>query len=255
MKRFVNKVAVVTGGASGIGDAIVRALHTEGARIAALDINAKLIQERDQEFGSAFMGVAGDVTDERVVEKLMADCAARFGAPDVAFNVAGASRGGPIVDHSIEDWDFTLDLCLKGVLLCMKHEARSMIPRGRGAIVNISSVCAHFPVYGGAAYCAAKSGTEMLTKVGALELAEKGIRVNTILPGYTYTPGVRIAIERPAYDRALLERIPLRRAATPEEIAAPALFMASDDARYIAGASLVVDGGWELAASPDSRRL
>lgn len=255
MSRFANKVAVVTGGASGIGEAIVRALIDAGALIAALDINAKLLREREREFGRAFMGVAGDVTDERVVEAFIADCGARFGAPELAFNVAGASRGGPLLDHSSEDWTFTLDLCLKGVFLCMKHEARSMVPLGRGAIVNISSVCAHFPVYGGAAYCAAKAGAEMLTKAGALELAEKGIRVNTLLPGYTYTPGVRIAQERPAYDLALVERIPMRRAATPEEIAAPALFLASDDACYIVGASLVVDGGWELAAAPDSRRL
>ena len=130
-----------------------------------------------------------------------------------------------------------------------------MLSRGGGVIVNVSSLCAHVPVYGAASYCSAKAGVEMLTKVAALEFIEKGIRVNAILPGYTYTPGMRMADDLPEYDKAVLERIPLRRAASPADIAAPALFLASDEARYIVGASLVVDGGWELAACPDARRL
>jgi NAD(P)-dependent dehydrogenase (short-subunit alcohol dehydrogenase family) len=253
MKRFEGKVAVVAGGASGIGDAIVRGLLAEGARVAALDINGRLLADRQREFGSEFYGAAGDVTDEPSVERFIADCAERFGGMDIAFNVAGASKVGPIVDHSLQDWDFTVDLCLKGVLLCLKYEARQMIARGGGAIVNVSSVCAHMPVYGAAAYCSAKSGVEMLSKVAALELAERHIRVNAILPGYTYTPGQRLATDSPEHDKAILERIPLRRAASPQDIAGPALFLVSDAARYIAGASLVVDGGWELTGCPDLR--
>jgi len=253
MSRFEGKVAVVTGGASGIGDAIVRGLLAEGARVAALDLNASLLAERQREFGSAFYGAAGDVTDEPSVARFISDCADRFGGLDVAFNVAGAGKGDPIVDHSVQDWDFTVDLCLKGVLLCLKYEARQMISHGGGAIVNVSSVCAHFPVYGSAAYCAAKSGVEMLSKVAALELAEKNIRVNAILPGYTYTPGMTAA--SPEFDKKIVERIPLQRAANPPDIAAPALFLVSEEARYIAGASLVVDGGWELQGCPDLRRL
>jgi NAD(P)-dependent dehydrogenase (short-subunit alcohol dehydrogenase family) len=255
MKRFEGKIAVVTGGASGIGEAIVRGLLAEGAKVAVLDINEKLLSERQRELGAAFHGVSGDVTDEIVIERFISDCVARLGGLDVAFNVAGASRGGSIVDLSAKDWDFTMDLCLKGVLLSLKHETRFMLTRGRGAVVNVSSVCAHFPVQGAASYCAAKSGVEMLTKVAALELAAKGIRVNSLLPGYTYTPGMRVSDNLPTFDRAVVERIPLRRAASPSDIAAPALFLASEDARYIVGASLVVDGGWELAACPDSRRL
>jgi len=253
MRRFEGQVAIVTGGASGIGDAIARKLLAEGATVAALDIDESLLTERRRELGSAFEGVCGDVTDEDCVAQFVSGCADRFGRLDAAFNVAGASHGGSIVDHAIDDWNFTVDLCLTGVLLSLKHEARQMLAHGRGAIVNVSSVCAHIPVHGGAAYCSAKAGVEMLTKVAALELGEKGIRVNAILPGYTYTPGMRMAEESPAHDTAIVERIPLGRAATPAEIAAPALFLATDDARYIAGASLVVDGGWELAGSPDLR--
>lgn len=250
IKRFEGKVAVVTGGASGIGDAIVRGLLSEGASVAVLDINASLLADRQREFGAPFYGAPGDVTDEEIVACFISNCAERFGGLDMAFNVAGAGKGGPVVDHSVQDWDFTVDLCLKAVLLSLKHEARQMLSRGGGSIVNVSSVCAHFPVYGAASYCSAKSGVEMLTKVAALELAGKSIRVNAILPGYTYTTGMRMAVDRPEYDKAVVERIPLLRAASPAEIAAPALFLASDDARYIAGASLVVDGGWELLGCP-----
>jgi NAD(P)-dependent dehydrogenase (short-subunit alcohol dehydrogenase family) len=254
MKRFDGKVALVTGGASGIGDAIVRGLIDQGARVAVLDVNEGLLDERARELGPVFHGARGDVTDESSVERFVADCVERFGGLDLAFNVAGASKSGALVDHTLADWSFTIDLCLKGVFLCLKHEARWMRTLRGGAIVNVSSVCAHFPVAGAASYCSSKSAVEMLSKVAALELAEHGIRVNAILPGYTYTPRVRMAGGSPQGDKALTDRIPLRRAASPAEIAAPALFLASEEARYMTGASLVVDGGWELAASPDLRR-
>jgi NAD(P)-dependent dehydrogenase (short-subunit alcohol dehydrogenase family) len=250
MKRFEGKVAVVTGAASGIGDAIVRGLLAEGASVAGLDINKKLLADRQHEFGARFFAAPGDVTEEASVARCMSDCAERFGEVHMAFNVAGGSKGGLLFEHSLSDWNFTVDLCLKGVFVCMKHEARLMRTHGRGTIVNVSSVCAHFPVSGAASYCSAKSGVEMLTKVAALELTATGIRVNTILPGYTYTPGMRMDIVESNVDKSVVARIPLRRAADPAEIAAPALFLASDDARYIVGASLVVDGGWELRGFP-----
>jgi NAD(P)-dependent dehydrogenase (short-subunit alcohol dehydrogenase family) len=252
-KRFERKVAVVTGGASGIGDAIVRRLLSEGASVVAFDIDADLLAERRLEFGASFHAVCGDVTHEADVAQLIEECAQRFGGLDVAFNVAGAGKSSPIVNHDVNHWEFTVDLCLKGVLLCMKYEAPQMIERGGGAIVNVSSVCAHFPVYGAAAYCAAKSGVEMLSKVAAIELAEEHIRINTLLPGYTYTPGMRMASDSPHEDRAIVQRIPLGRAASATDIADPALFLASDEARYIVGTSLVVDGGWELSTYPKPR--
>jgi NAD(P)-dependent dehydrogenase (short-subunit alcohol dehydrogenase family) len=136
MKRFEGKVAVVTGGASGIGDAIVRGLLAEGGSVAFLEINATLLAARQREFGSRFFGVPGDVTEETEVAGFISECAQRFGGLDLAFNVAGAARGGPIVDHSVEDWDFTVDLCLKSVLLCLKHDARQMLSRGAGGQVR-----------------------------------------------------------------------------------------------------------------------
>jgi len=253
--RFNGKIAIVTGGASGIGDAVVRELLSQGARVGVLDLNGDLLTQRRQEFGSVFLGVQGDVTDEGAVAHFVASCAQAFGGLHMAFNAAGAHRGGPILRHSVQDWDFTLNVCLKGVLLTVQHAARQMAAGGGGAIVNVASVCAHMGVYGGAAYCSAKSGVEMLTKVAALELAEQNIRVNAILPGYTLTPGMRMASEAPELHQAILERIPLKRAANAQEIAVPALFLASDGARYVTGTSLVVDGGWELTGCPDFRRV
>jgi NAD(P)-dependent dehydrogenase (short-subunit alcohol dehydrogenase family) len=254
MSNYAGMVAALTGGASGIGDAIVRRLLRGGARVAVLDVNASLLAERQREFGGTkFRGVVGDVTDEAVVSGFVSDCVTHFGNLNAAFNVAGSGRGTTIISNAVEDWDFTVDLCLKGVFLSVKHEARQMLSAGGGSIVNISSVCAHLPVYGAAGYCAAKAGVEMLTKVAALELAGKGVRVNTVLPGYTDTPGVRSGDDLPAFHRTVIERVPIGRAASADEIAGAALFLASDDARYIVGTSLVVDGGWELAGSPDFR--
>ena len=250
MTRFSGKVAIVTGAASGIGEAIVRGLLFEGARVVGVDINADRLADRRREFGADFHASVGDVTDEASVEHFVLDCATHFGQLHLAFNVAGGSRGDAIIEHSVRDWQFTVDLCLKGVFLAMKHEARLMLSGGGGAIVNVSSVCARFPVAGSAAYCAAKAGVEMLTKVTALELARSGIRVNTVLPGYTHTPGMQLAAQDPSADRAIVDRIPLARAATPAEIAGPAIYLATDEARYITGTSLVVDGGWELTTFP-----
>jgi NAD(P)-dependent dehydrogenase (short-subunit alcohol dehydrogenase family) len=151
------------------------------------------------------------------------------------------------------DWDFTVDLCLKGVMFAMKHAAQAMLKQGRGAMVNIASLNAHVPMHAGAAYSAAKAGVEMLTKNGALELTPSGIRVNAILPGLVQTPLTKRLFDNADIHAAFMERIPQGRAAQPEEIAAPALFLASDDASYVSGASLLVDGAWAVSGYPDMR--
>ncbi|MFL5284262.1 MAG: SDR family NAD(P)-dependent oxidoreductase, partial [Rhodopila sp.] len=152
---------------------------------------------------------------------------------------------------------FTVDLCLKGVFLGMKHQARQMMrlgaPEGAGAIVNIASLNAHVPMHAGSAYVAAKAGVEMLSKNGALEFAEFGIRVNAILPGLVQTPLTRRHFDNADALAAFVARIPQGRPAQPEEIAAPALYLASDDASYVNGASLLVDGAWAVSGYPDMR--
>lgn len=253
-QRFAGMVGLVAGGASGIGLAIVRRLHAEGAQVVAGDVQEPRLAELAAELGERFAWARTDVTQEADCEALVALAAARFGGLDAAFNVAGASRPGYIVDLAEGDWDFTVDLCLKGVFLGMKHQARQMMRQRRGgSVVNIASLNAHVPMHGGSAYVAAKAGVEMLSKNGALEFAADGIRVNAILPGLVQTPLTRRHFDNPEAHAAFLDRIPLGRAAQPEEIAAPALFLASADASYISGASLLVDGAWEVSGYPDMR--
>jgi NAD(P)-dependent dehydrogenase (short-subunit alcohol dehydrogenase family) len=146
-----------------------------------------------------------------------------------------------------------VDLCLKGVFLGMKHQGRQMMRQGRGSIVNIASLNAHVPMHAGSAYVAAKAGVERLSQNGALELAPFGIRVNAILPGLVQTPLTRRHFDNPDALAAFEARIPMGRPAQPEEIASPALYLASDDASYINGASLLVDGAWAVSTYPDMR--
>ena len=255
--RFSGRSAVVTGAGSGIGLAIARRLLAEGARVVGGDVDADRLAAAAGELGPDFLAQTADVTREADGKALVDLAIERFGGLDCAFNVAGAAQPGYIVDLDEDDWDFTVDLCLKGVFLGMKHQARAMLgrggSRGSGAIVNIASLNAHVPMHGGAAYVSAKAGVEMLSKNAALEFADGGVRVNAVLPGLVETPLTRRHFENPDAHAAFMERIPMRRAAQPEEIAAPALYLASDDASYVSGASLLVDGAWAVSGYPDMR--
>jgi NAD(P)-dependent dehydrogenase (short-subunit alcohol dehydrogenase family) len=251
--RYAGKVAVVTGGASGIGEAIVRRLLAEGASVVAGDVNTERLELLGGELGERFLGVRADVRAEEDVAGLVA-ASPRFGPLDCAFNVAGLGRGGAIIDHGTDDWKFVLDVCLNGVFLALKHEGKLMTANGRGgAIVNISSLNSEVPMFGGSAYCTAKAGVAMLTKCGALELAEAGIRVNAVSPGLTETPLTAGSLGVPGVLDAYNDRIPFKRAATPAEIAAASLYLASGDASYISGVNLFVDGAWATTGYPDLR--
>ena len=246
-ERFAGKVAVVTGAASGIGLAITKRLLAEGAKVVGSDLQPNGVVDE------GFVGMVGDVTKEESAEALVATAVERFGAVHVAFNVAGGARAGYIVDLAEADWDFTVDLCLKGVFLGMKHQGRQMMRQGVGSIVNIASLNAHVPMHAGSAYVAAKAGVELLTRNGALEMAEFGIRVNAVLPGLVQTPLTRRHFDNAEALAAFERRIPMGRPAQPEEIASPALFLASDDASYVNGAGLLVDGAWAVSGYPDMR--
>ena len=251
--RYAGKVAVVTGGASGIGEAIVRRLLAEGASVVAGDVNTARLELLGAELGDRFLGVRADVRSEDDVAALVA-AADRFGQLDCGFNVAGLGRGAAIIDQSEEDWKFVLDVCLTGVFLAMKHEGKALAASGRGgAILNISSLNSEVPMFGGSGYCTAKAGVAMLTKCGALEMAESGIRVNAVSPGLTDTPLTAMMSSMPGVQEAYNERIPFKRAATPAEIAAAALYLTSDDASYVSGVNLFVDGAWATTGYPDLR--
>lgn len=250
MKGLDGKVAVVTGGASGIGYSIVEQLLDNNVKVAIGDLNEDRLKEIEQQFPDKVASVVANVTSEDDMKKLVDTAVEKFGQLDYGFNVAGLSKTGLIMDQDFEDWKTTVDIVLHGVFLATKHEANAMKEHG-GAIVNISSLNAHVPMFYGAAYASAKAGVEMFTKNAALEFAEHKIRVNTILPGLVETPITSGFFENKDLNNEFMERIPEKRAAASTEIAAPSLFLVSDDASYINGTSLVVDGGWEITGYPN----
>jgi NAD(P)-dependent dehydrogenase (short-subunit alcohol dehydrogenase family) len=255
-ERFAGKVAVVTGAGSGIGRAITRRFVDEGGSVVGGDIEEPALSSLAAELTGRVFTARCDVTSEAEVASLVSAAGDRFGRLDAMFNVAGGSRPGLIVDLTEADWDFTVDLCLKGVFFGTKHAARHMVAaERRGTIVNIASLNSEVPMFFGSAYSAAKAGVASLGASAALELAEHGIRVATVSPGLTDTPLIAPMMQLPGVEAAFMERIPLRRPAAPDDVAAAALFLASDDAGYITGVNLFVDGGWAHTAYPDLRRF
>ena len=254
--RFLDRVAIVTGGVSGIGAAITERLVAEGASVVVADINDDLITAASETFGERVTGIRADVTQEADVEALIAAAVEAHGTLDAMFNVAGGARMGTLVDLSYEDFDFTVRLNLHSAFLGTQHAARRFIAEGkRGAIVNVASLNATVPAHLLAAYTLSKAGAEMLSRQAALELGEHGIRVNTVSPGLTATPMTEGLLGAPGVPEAYMDRIPLNRPAEPAEIAAAATFLASDDAAYITGDNLIVDGGWATTGYPDLRPM
>ncbi len=252
--RFEGKVALVTAGVSGIGAKIVERLVSEGAKVAIVDINARLVADSPEAYGSSAFGYVADVTKEASFQDAIAATRERFGALDLLFNVAGGSRPAGLLDISYDDWDFTVRLSLYSAFIGTRLAAREFLAAGKkGSIVNIASLNAHVPMFFGVGYTAAKAGVVMLTKQAALELGEHGIRVNSISPGLVSTPLTAGMRDVPGINEAYYQRIPFQRAAEPEEIAGAALFLASDDASYISGADLIVDGAWSTTGYPDLR--
>lgn len=255
-QRFADKVAIVTGGVSGIGAEITRRLVAEGARVVAVDINRDLVAAASREFGDSVVGQLADVTDEAAFAGVLDRAVAEFGTLDVLFNVAGGSKTAPLISMSYADWDFTVRLNLYSTFLGTQLAARQFIADGKpGSIVNVASLNSFVPLKFGAGYSASKAGAVMLTKQAALELAEHGIRVNAVSPGLVDTPLTAGMAQAPGVLDAFLARIPMGRAAQPQEIATAALFLASDDASYISGDNLVIDGGWATTGYPDLAKL
>ena len=255
MGRFNEKVAIVTGAASGIGYSITERFINEGGTVIGGDINEENLKELREKFGQSFIGIKADVTKEIDQKSLVLEATERFGQLDYALNVAGGSKAGTILDQSEEDWKFTIDLVLHSVFLGIKHQGQQMKEQKHGVIINISSLNAHVPMYAGGAYASGKAAVEMLTKNAALELTRYNIRVNAILPGLVDTPLTKSFNKRPDIKDAFMERIPMERPARSDEIAAPSLFLLTDDASYINGTSLVVDGGWEVTGYPDMSKF
>lgn len=247
------KVAVVTGGASGIGKAIVEAFVREGARVIVGDVDAAGIGRVIGELGhNQVDGAEVDVRDEGAVERMVGQAVRRFGRLDIAVNNAGVGGFAPIQAYPLEEWERVIGISLTGTFLCIKHEAARMMAQGRGgSIINIASLNAIQPAEGFAAYCAAKAGVAMLTKVAALELGRHGIRVNAIGPGLIHTPATAPMTAVPGVEAAFIAETALGRAGEPEDVAGLALYLASDVSSLMTGQTLYIDGGASLKKYPE----
>ena len=244
MNSLKGKGAVVTGAASGIGKAIATAFIEAGASVVLCDRNADALQAAAKELGDRAIGNVTDVSDESQVEAAIRKARDAFGSVDIVVNCAGFGAIVPLTELSADKWKAVQAVTLGGVFYGVKHGARQMLEQGRpGVIINISSVNARQPGEGQAAYCAAKAGVDMLTRCGALELGGRGIRVVGIAPGLVETPLTKHELENPAMRELFLGIIPMKRPVQAEEIAAAAVFLASDEARSINGDTIAIDGG------------
>jgi NAD(P)-dependent dehydrogenase (short-subunit alcohol dehydrogenase family) len=253
---YRGKVAIVSGASSGIGRSIADRLARSGACVAVVARRHEKLAELVSEHGDTVLALAADITIPGAIEQLIADCVERFGRLDVAFNVPAGGSSGNLIDVSDDDWDRVNDLNLRSTFRAMKFEARQMIRQGNGgAIVNISSINGFVPLPGGIAYASTKAAVNMLTQNAAVELAEHGIRVNALLPGLVVTQKTEPLLRSEKINQAYMERIPMRRAATVEEMSGPALFLGSSEASYVTGTTLIADGGWSQSGYPDLRSL
>lgn len=247
-RRFVGKVAFITGAASGIGRATAKAFAAEGARVAIADRSEDALAQVASEVkaaGGEVLAITCDVSKSEQVEAAVAQTVAAFGRLDIAFNNAGVENKATQV-HEIDpaEWDRILDINLRGTFVCMKHEIAQMLRQGGGVVVNTSSGAGIRGVAGGSAYAASKHAIIGLTKSAALDYAKANIRVNAILPGN---------IETPMMDRftggdmqKAIDLEPVGRLGKPEEIAEAVLWMCSDLGGFVTGAAISVDGGWSL---------
>src|SRR5690242_1792181 len=250
-----DKVALVTGGGSGIGRATAVAMAREGARVAVSDLSKEGIEATVALInagGGQSIAIVGDVADEAAVANMVARTVSAFGRIDCAFNNAGvAGRSvGPVGQRTHELAQSSVakmfSINLIGVFLCMKHEITQMLAQGGGgAIVNTASIAGLIGLATSAHYVAAKHGVVGLTKSAAIEYAEDGIRVNCVNPGYIQTPMTKETMEE-RFDE-IIAKVPVRRLGVPEEIAEAVVWMCSDKASFMTGASHVVDGGYTAA--------
>jgi NAD(P)-dependent dehydrogenase (short-subunit alcohol dehydrogenase family) len=248
MERLKDRVALVTGAASGIGAACALRFAREGARIAGFDV-AKPPEEAWAQLRKAAPEAtftALDVRDEDAVAQAVAAAAARFGRLDVLLNAAGVSGAGSVDALDAAEWDRVVDINLKGTFLVSKHVLKRMVEQRSGSVIHLASIEGLEAMPAQAAYNASKGGVVLLTRNMALDYGSFGIRVNCLCPGYIETPMTRM-LESPPLARLREEFVgmhALGRPGRPEEVAAAALFLASDEASFVTGAALVVDGGF-----------
>ncbi|HEX2878490.1 MAG TPA: SDR family oxidoreductase [Polyangiaceae bacterium] len=246
--QFANSVALVTGGAAGIGKAAVLAFAAQGAKVAFCDVKKEQGEELAnsiEKSGGRALFIQADVSKSADVERLIGLTVKTYGRIDHAFNNAGIEgQLATTADCSEENFDRTLAINLKGVWLCMRYEIQQMLKQGAGAIVNMSSVAGLIGFPNLPAYVASKHAVVGLTKTAALEYAKQGIRINAICPGVIHTEMIdRVTGRNADVEKQFINLEPMGRMGTPEEIAAGALWLCSNAASFVTGHALTVDGG------------
>ena len=246
--RLSDSTAIVTGAGSGIGQAIATGFACEGAGVACADIReerAEATAERIRAAGGQALAITVDVSERNQVETMLARTLERFGKVDTLVSAAGISARDSFLDVADEDWDRVLAVNLKGLFLCGQVVGRHMAKRGSGAIINITSQLEGVAQPHCTPYLASKGGGRMLTKGMAVDLAPSGVRVNALAPGLTNTNlSPRDTEEGRRYTAETVRHIPMGRPAEPEEMVGAAVYLASGEASYVTGTTLVVDGGY-----------
>lgn len=245
--RLKQRNAIVTGAGSGIGRAIARAFAGEGASVAIVDRNLESARASADEIvadGGKAIAYGGDVSSAMDVERIMARHGDDFPRLDILVNNAGVGHLGTVTELDEAAWDMVMAVNVKSVFLCSKAAIHRMGKGGR--IINVASVAGLVASEGRAVYCASKGAVVMLTRAMALDHARRGITVNAICPGVVQTGMTAKALEDPAIRQEKLSKTPLGWLATPEDIAPAAVYLASNEAEFVTGACLVVDGGWSV---------
>jgi 3-oxoacyl-[acyl-carrier protein] reductase len=244
-ETVAERVAVVVGGASGIGWATAQGLAAEGCRVIIADRNTLGAAERAAELGAPHTSASVDVTDKDTVAALFEQA----GPVDVVVNTAGFGDFGRITELEVERFRAVIDCCLTGAFIVAKHAGRTLRPGG--SLVSITSLNARQAASGMSAYCSAKAGLAMLTQVAALEFAPKQIRVNAVSPGFVHTPLTELVTLAPGVLEDYLENTPLGRVGTAEDVAQAVLYLCSDKASWLTGEVLDLNGGAHLKRYPD----
>jgi NAD(P)-dependent dehydrogenase (short-subunit alcohol dehydrogenase family) len=247
MKRLADRIALVTGGGSGIGRAICEAFAAEGAKVAVVDINGKTAAETAERIvavGGTATSTQCDVTVATDVDAAVAACVNAFGGIDVLVNDAGMGQLGTVTELDPETWDRVMAVNVRSVFLCSRAAIPTMAARGGGRIINVASVSGITASAGRAAYTASKGAVVMLTRAMALDHAAQHINVNAICPGVVVTAMTADSLKDADTMAQKLNDTPLGRLADPTEIAPAAVYLASNDGSFVTGSALVVDGGW-----------
>ena len=240
---LTGKVCIVTGGGRGIGRGMAEGLYRHGATVVLTGRTLSVLEEAAAAMGERAYGIACDVSKEAEVLALRDAVVARSGKIDVLVNNAGVNPIFKTIERtSLEEWQHIIDINLTGIFLCCKYLGGA-IGEG-GSVINVSSVAGHAGLPRSVPYCGSKGGVEMMTKALALDWAKKGVRVNTLAPGWVDTDLTHGLLEHDVHGKRLLDRTPLGRFARPIDMAGGVVFLASDASAFMTGQSLVIDGGW-----------